>query len=256
MQAMLLLMLLAAPDAAPLDGPALRLAMEAAAATQDASALTGPPFRGGVPFTRQRKLKYKAFKQSARWSYDRRKKLMTTTIGLGEITGQNFDAFKASRLDSLPPLQSLYFEVDAQNDPKHFRSQEVFDQKQTTTLGVRARASSFGLAIPYRENGPSALPDGFSPLVATQLKGSSDQAARWAGSMNVVFEGQITDLGQKPEVFCGAYRGVITAKDVTGYTPMLVQDRQCFITARIDRVEVVRRGAVLAHWRKPPKQAF
>ncbi len=254
MLGILLIALLASPDAAPLDGPALRQAMEATVASQDASALVGKRFRVVVPFTDQRRLKYKAFKQAARWSYDSRKKLMTTTIGLGEITDQNFDAFKVNKLDAAPPLQTLYFEIDANNQPKHFRS-ESWGQGYTTNLGERARAASFGLAIPYREGGPSALPEGFSPVVASQLTGSKRDADRWAGSMSVIFEGEVADLGVKPQVFCGAYRGVITAKDVTGYTPIMVQDHQCFVTARVDRIMVVRRGAVLAQWPKLAKPA-
>ena len=247
--------LLASPDAKPLDGLELRQAMEAAVAANDASALVGRRFRVVVPFTDQRVRKYKAFKQSARWNYDSRKKLMTTTIGLGEITDRNFDAFRASKLDALPPLQSLYFDVDAQSQAMVFTKPSSIEDVSYYT-GSSTRAVSYGLAIPYEEGGKSAMPDGFKPLVVNQLKGSSDQAKRFASSMSVVFEGEITNLGQKPEVFCGAYRGFMTSKDIGGDTKMVVQDKQCFVTARIDRVEVVRRGAVLTAWRDPPKQAF
>jgi hypothetical protein len=239
----------------PLDGAELRQAMEAAATSGDASALTGRRFRVVVPFTDQRVRKYKAFKQSARWSYDSRKKLMTTTIGLGEITDRNFDKFKASKLEGLPPLQSLYFDVDAQSQETPFSRQTKFGD-YAYDLGSSTRAFSYGLAIPYQEGGASALPDGFSPLVVSQLKGSSDQAKRWASSMNVVFEGEIISLGQKPEVFCGLYRGQMVSQEITGDSHMVVQDKQCFVTARIDKVEVVRRGAMITAWRNPPKNGF
>ncbi|NQE65227.1 hypothetical protein [Caulobacter sp. RHG1] len=255
MLGILLIALLASPDAAPLDGPALRQAMETATANKDASALIGKRFRVVVPFTDQRTRKYKAFKQSARWDYDGRKKVMTTTIGLGEITDRNFDTFKASKLDALPPLQSLYFDVDAQNQNMVFTRATSIDHPDYYT-GVSTRAVSFGLAIPYQEGGRSAMPEGFHPLVVNQMKGSSDEAARWASTMSVVFEGEITSLGQQPEVFCGAYRGQMSSTDVTGDARMVVQDKQCFVTARIDRVEVVRRSAVLTYWRNPPKNPF
>ena len=250
----LLFALLVSPDE-PLDGPALRQAMEVAAASQDASALTGKRFRVVVPFTDQRTRKYKAFKQSARWNYDSHKKVMTTTIGLGEITDRNFDTFKASRLDTLPPLQSLYFDVDAQSAPVRFTRATTIEHPDYYT-GTSTRASSFGLAIPYQEGGRSAMPEGFHPLVVNHMKGSSDEAARWANTMTVVFEGEITNLGQQPGVFCGAYRGQMSSTEVTGDARMVVQDKQCFVTARIDRVEVMRRGAVLTYWRNPAKNPF
>jgi hypothetical protein len=243
------------PDAKPLDGAELRQAMEIAAETRDAGPLIGRKFRVVVPFTDQRALKYRAFKQSARWDYDSRKKRLITSIGLGEITSQNFDAFQENRLSALPPLQTLYFEVESSSTDMPF-SRQTPGRGIVHELGKRTRAASFGLAIPYQANGPSGLPEGYRPLVYSELARPEREAVRWAKQMNVVFEGQITDMGLKPEVFCGAYRGMVTAKDVTGYTPFLVTDRQCFITARIDRVEVLRGGSVVAHWRKPPKQGF
>ena len=247
--------LLLQADLKPMDGAELRQAMETAAQTQDAKPLIGRKFRVVVPFTDQRALKYRAFKQSARWDYDSRKKRLITSIGLGEITSQNFDAFKESRLGALPPLQTLYFEIESSSTEMPF-SRQTPGKGVVHELGKRTRAASFGLAIPYQVNGPSGLPDGYKPLVYSELKRPEREAVRWAKEMSVVFEGQITDMGLKPEVFCGDYRGVVTAQDVTGYTPISVSDHQCFITARIDRVEVTRRGSVVAHWRKPPKQGF
>jgi hypothetical protein len=251
----LLLTLLIQAEAKPLDAAELRQAMETAVETQDARPLLGQKFRVEVPFTDQRILKYRAFKRPARWSYDTRKKVLTTSIGLGEITRQNFDAFEDSKLGALPPLQTLYFEVESRTTDMRFNRRPT-GMGTSYLLGKKTRAASFGLAIPYQANGPSGLPEGYRPLVFSQLAQPQGMAIRWAKEMSVVFEGQITDMGLKPEVFCGDYRGVVTAQDMTGDTPILVADRQCFITARIDRVEVMRGGGVVAHWRKPPKQGF
>lgn len=250
MLSFLLFSLLAPADAGALDAASLKQAMQSAAERRDASGLVGRKFRIVTPFTDQKVLRYKAFKQSARWSYDRDQKVMVTTIGLGQITEQNFDGYKAARLETLPPLQSLYFDVDARNAPTKFRT-ETRDG-YTLDAGSSTRAASFGLAIPFKDGGPSALPEGFSPLVVGQTKGSSAQASRWATSMIVVYEGEITDLGGAG-VFCGAYHGQVSTHEITGDTPMLIQDKQCFITARVNRVEVIRDGQVLADWRKAPK---
>jgi hypothetical protein len=255
MLASLMLALLVQADAAPLDGAGLRAAMETAVETQDARPLVGQHFRIEVPFTDQRVLKYRAFKRSARWSYDSRKQMLVTSIGLGEITSQNFDAFSANKLDTLPPLQTLYFEVESDTTEMGFRVRKSLT-RELSVVGKKTRAESFGLAIPYQANGPSGLPDGYKPLLYNELQRPRGGAAQWAKEMTVVYEGQITDMGLKPEVFCGDYRGVVTAEDVTGQTPIMVNDRQCFITAKVDRVTVMRRGATLARWDKPPKQGF
>ncbi|WP_454713714.1 hypothetical protein [Caulobacter segnis] len=250
----LLLTLLAPADTGVLDASGLRQAMETAARTQDASALIGRKFRIVSPFIDDKNQRYQAFKRSARWSYDRQKRVLVTTISMGQITDQNFDGFTSAKLGTLPPLQSLYFDVDARSAPMKFRT----DQRDgyTLTSGSDTRAASFGLAIPYKEGGPSGLPEGFEPVVVGQTKGSVQQASRWAGGMIVVFEGEITDLGQASKVFCGAYHGTLSTRDVTGETPMQVSDKQCFATARITQVQVRRDGQLLADWRKPPAKPY
>jgi hypothetical protein len=73
--------------------------------------------------------------------------------------------------------------------------------------------------------------------------------------MIVVFDGEITDPA-RTGVFCGGYNGQIGVDAVTGQTRVAVEDKQCFITARVDRVKVIRDGDVLADWRKPPAKPF
>lgn len=235
-----------------LDAAGLRQAMEAAVQSGGDS-LAGRKFRIVSTFTDERSLKYQAFKRVARWRYDRDRRALVTTLSLGEITDKNFDAFKTAGLDTLPPLQSLYFDVDTRSVSAKFRSEQR--DGYTLTSGFDTHAASFGLAIPYKEGGPSGLPEGFEPLVIGQTSTSGFQASTWARAMSVVFEGEITALARQGQVFCGAYRGQLATQHVTGETPMRVQDKQCFVTATIHRIRVLRDGRVLADWRRaaPPK---
>jgi hypothetical protein len=57
-------------------------------------------------------------------------------------------------------------------------------------------------------------------------------------------------------VFCSSYHGQVEVDEITGQTRVAVDDDQCFITARIDRVQVIRDGQVLADWRKPPSNPY
>jgi hypothetical protein len=161
----LLFSLLAFPDTGALDAAGLRKAMQVAGRTHDASALVGRRFHIVVPFTNPKTSKYPAFKQSAQWRYNADRKSMVTAIGLGEITDKNFDGFKAAKLDALPPLQSLYFDVDAGRRPENFLTKDL--DRELSESGFLTRATSFGLAIPFKEGGPSALPEGFLPLMTS-----------------------------------------------------------------------------------------
>lgn len=270
MLALLLTGAVLAADAPPLDAQALRRAMAEAATRPDAAALTGKRFRLITPFVEERARRYAAIKQSGRWMYDRRKGALITSVGFGEITDRNFQGFAQSGLTPIPPLQSFFFDVDVARGPtvdadgrQFFRmipsnkAMPTGGQTSITSFSLAdsAKAVSFGLAIPYVENGASALPEGMRPLEVSLARGRRDNAERFARSLNLVIEGEITDLGQKPQVFCGGYRGSMTFKEVTGETPTWVTDRQCFVTARIDRVQVMRGETVLSEWPKPPKPA-
>jgi len=272
---LLAIALLAASDAPPLDPQGLRQAMVEAAANPAAPALTGRRFRLVTRFVQERPRKYGIFKQSARWLYDRRTGTLITSVGLGEITDRNFQAFKESGLAALPPLQSFFFDVDvSRGPPMDAAGRPVSLLTPSTRVGMgpgspgiglapntnfdladSANAVSFGLAVPYEENGPSALPAGMAPLEVSQAKGRRDHAERFARDLTLVVEGEITDLGQKPQVFCGGYRGAVTFKEVTGYTPTWIKDRQCFVTARIDQVRVMRGETVVGAWPKAAKAA-
>jgi hypothetical protein len=249
----LLVSLLAPADAGALDAPGLKKAMETAAQTRDVSTLAGRKFHIIVPFANPKTSKYPAFKHVAQWRYDPDRKAMVTAIGLGEITEKNFADFKAAKLDALPPLQSLYFDVDADRRPMNFLTKD--HDYELSESGFSTKAVSYGLAIPFMEGGPSAMPEGFLPLTVSLTKGSSVDASRWAAGMIVVFDGEITDAG-KNGVFCSEYNGQVGVDEVTGQIRVAVEDQQCFITARINRVKVVREGEVLADWRNPPSNPF
>lgn len=253
MSSLFLIALLAEPSAAPLDQTSLAQAMVEASQAASPARLAGQRFRIVLPFTEERVRKYRAFKQSARWTYDTRRKVLVTSIGLGEITASNFNRFESSKLHGLPPLQSLVFNVESRSRPTPF-SRISQSREYSYDMGVSTMASSYGLAIPYQEGGVSGLPAGFTPLVINQLRASKDTAWRLAKTMNVVVEGEITSLGQEPEVFCGDYRGQMTSLERAGNTRFVVKDRQCFVTARIDRIRVVRGESVMARWPKAVAQ--
>jgi hypothetical protein len=249
----LLISFLASSQGGALDAAGLRQAMEAAVQAHDASTLVGRKFHIVVPFTNPKTSKYPAFKQSAQWRYDADKKLMITAIGLGEITDKNFAGFKEAKLDALPPLQTLYFDVGARRRDVTFLRQ--VENAEIRDAGYLNHATSFGLAIPFKEGGPSAMPEGFLPLMTSTVPGSSAQASRLAAGMVVVFDGEIIDPA-KTGVFCSRYHGQVGVNEVSGQTRIAVDDDQCFITARIDRVEVIQNGQRLADWHKPPAHPF
>lgn len=273
MSGYLLALALVAADAPTLDQDGLRQAMVEAAADPAAPTLTGRRFRLVTPFVEEKPRKYAIYKQSGRWLYDKRAGALVTSVGFGEITERNFGRFKDSGLQGLPPLQSFFFDVeahrgqpmDAQGRPAALMAPSsprpgmapgrAPPPSSNYQLSDSTNAVSFGLAVPYEENGPSALPAGMTPLEVSQARGRRDDARRLAAGMVLVVEGEITDLGQKPQVFCGGYRGALTFKELAGYTPNWIKDRQCFVTARIDRVQVMRGEAVLSAWPKALKPA-
>lgn len=268
MPGLLLAAYLIAADAPPLDQKGLRQAMAEAAVNSAAPALTGRRFRLVQTFVEEGPNRYRAFKSSAQWLYDRHTQTLTTAVGLGEISERNFRAFQQSGLQNLPPLETLFFDVvvhpgppmDVQGRPVALVAPKLIPGKPPPPeanyeASDTAYSVSFGLAIPYVENGPSALPLGMTPLEVSRAHGVEDQARSLARDLVLVVEGEITDLGQTPKVFCGGYDGAITFKDVNGYAPTWVKDRQCFVTARIDRVQVMRGAAVLSSWPKAAKAA-
>lgn len=240
------------------DKAALRQAMEGSQAAPAA----GQTFRIEIPFVDGRKRNMPTFQSPARWVYDYRREQLDLIIGLGEITPVNYDGFDAQGLDKLPPLQTFVF------DSRESRTQSLFNVENATrgsdmkagqesgyrgyglVMGDRSRVSSFGLAAPYAENGPSALPRGFRPLSIHSIKQlPTRQLKSVVDRLILVIEGETTDLGQRPPVFCGQWKGNLRARQINDTLLVAVDANQCFVTARITKVTVMgRAGAVLASW--------
>lgn len=261
---------LPAADDPPLDQQGLRQAMAEAATHAAGPPLNGRRFRLTTRFVEEKPRKYGIFKQSGRWLYDKRTGSLVTSIGFGEITERNFGGFRDSGLQVLPPLQSFFFDVETHaGAPLDVNGKPIGLMAPSAAAGMMpgrapppsvnfqrsdsTKAVSFGLAVPYEENGPSALPAGMAPLEVSQARGRRDHAERFARDLILVVEGEITDLGQKSQVFCGGYRGALTFKEITGNTPNWIKDEQCFVTARIDRVQVMRGETVISAWPKTAK---
>lgn len=230
-----------------LDDKDLRKAITQAIEQRDTASLAGRRFRIVLPFASQKSRRYASLKQSARWSYDGRRDLLTTSIGLGEITARNFSSFQSSGLEELPPLQSLVFSVSA-GEGGILLARDARPGEDAYESGRQARSVSFGLAVPFSEADRSGLPRGFTPLQVNQVRATRLLAVNLARSMSLVVEGEIVDLGKAPSVFCGDYKGQIHAKDANEDTTIVISDRQCFATARIDRVKVVNDRGVLSAW--------
>ena len=241
-----------APAPAPgvMDGPALRDAMESARRAPAAD-LVGRHFQISIPFVDERKRTMKVLQSPARWRYDFSRSELTLMIGLGQISAQNYNHFDDQGLKALPTLQTAFF------DGSELRSQttvETMDHDtKTQEVGVRSIVTNYGLAIPYAD-GVSALPPRFEPFMVQKLKMDQQTYHRLIRGMTLVLEGSVTDLGQKPAVFCGSYDGRLAAPDprIDDTVRMLVTARQCFATAKIDHAAVLgTNGVVVATWPKP-----
>jgi hypothetical protein len=237
-----------APDV--MDGPALRHAMESARRTPAAD-LVGRRFQISIPFVDERKRTMQVLQSPARWRYDFARNELTLMIGLGQISAQNYNHFDDQGLKALPTLQTAFF------DGSELRSQttvETLDHDtKTQEVGVRSIVTNYGLAIPYAD-GVSALPPHFEPFMVQKLKMDQQTYHRLIRGMTLVLEGSVTDLGQKPAVFCGSYDGRLAAPDprIDDTVRMLVTARQCFATAKIDHASVLgTNGVVVATWPKP-----
>lgn len=233
-----------------MDGPALRDAMENARRAPAAD-LVGRRFQISIPFVDERKRTMKVLQSPARWRYDFSRGELTLMIGLGQISAQNYDHFNDQGLTALPTLQTAFFAGD------ELRSQITVETRDHNVehqdVGVRSIVTNYGLAIPYAD-GVSALPPRFEPFMVQKLKMNQQTYHRLIRGMTLVLEGSVTDLGQKPAVFCGSYDGRLAASDprIDDTVRMSVTARQCFATARIDHASVLgTNGVVVATW--PPR---
>jgi len=252
---------LTAADAPPMGEAELKAAMLESLKQPQAAPLTGQRFRFTIPFIEE-KHKYVAFKQSARYYYDGSKDTLFTSIGFGELSTQNFETFGTYKLDALPPLQSLFFDVGAMNReidehglPTTFMVTQGDYKYRSFQVNKQSIATSFGVVVPYVQGGRSDLPEGMAPLVVSQIHEPRGKALKVVKGLSLVVEGEVTDLGLHPQVFCGGYRGKGVYKEVTDETQLHISDKQCFVTARITRILVMRGGTMLARWPKHDQAA-
>jgi hypothetical protein len=246
--------LLAAGSGEVLDGAGLRDAMESARETPAAASLVGRRFQVAIPFVDERKRTMKVLQSPARWRYDYSRGELTVMIGLGQISPQNYSGFEAQSLPSLPTLQTAFFDGDEQRSPtttiQIMRGVEKFQE-----IGVRSVITNYGLAIPFTD-AASALPPRFQPFMVHKVRMNQQTYHRLTRGMTLVLEGRLTALGQRPEVFCGAYSGRLSAPEthIDDTVHLSVQARQCFVTARVDTISVMGSGGVLlAAWGTPAR---
>jgi hypothetical protein len=258
----------AAPrDAPPLDAAQLKAAMqetkEAAKAAQ-----VGRAFRIEIPFVDGRKRDAPTFQSPARWVYDFKHDQLDLIIGPGEVTPSNYDQFAPQGLDKLPPLQSFVFDsrqvtnetaftIDNRTKAHQMDAGALSDGRgDGQAIGKRSWLYSFAIAVPYDEKGVSGLPTGFKPLSIHKVDHLPQrELRRYVSHMTLVLEGEITDLGQQPPTFCGGFQGGVTSKFMTGDELISLHAKQCFVTARIDKVTVMRGGETLASWPRAPATA-
>ena len=259
---------LMAAEVSPLDATTLKAAIQDAKQTP-AAAPVGRAFKIAIPFVDGRKRNMPTFQSPARWVYDYKHNQLDLIIGPGEVTSVNYDQFASQGLDKLPPLQSFVF------DSREATADTLFSVEHQTKarapngdtpmasgrgggleVGTRSYLYSFAIAAPYDGKGVSGLPSGLKPLAIHKVEHlPQSELRRYVSGMTLVLEGQVTELGQQPPAFCGGFKGAVTSKFITEDQSISVYAKQCFVTARIDRVTVMRGGEALATWPRPPAAA-
>lgn len=243
---------LAAGAAPNLDGQSLRTVMEAWTAspgeTPASAPVAGQKFRVEIPFVNGEKRNMRTFQSPARWVYDDRARTLSVIVGPGEITQTNYSAFASQGLTKLPPLQSFVFNT-TEDSREVFVSTNQGDKHYIDERGVRSHVASFGLAAPYEEGGASSLPKGFRPLMIHKMKLERNRLRGATDGLTLVLDGEVTDLGQQPTVFCGNFRGTLAANQINDSLKIDVTAHQCFVTTKILRVSIKNRsGDLSATW--------
>jgi hypothetical protein len=240
--------LLASSSSAPLDAAGLREAMEASRQTPAAASLADRPFQISIPFTNERKRTLAILQSPARWRYDYSRGELTVMIGLGQISADNYSGYDEQGLRNLPTLQTAFFDGSELRRPATVETYGGLTRRQE--VGTYNIVTNYGLAIPYAD-GVSALPPLFQPFMVYRMRMNQEAYHRLTRGMKLVLNGRLTPLGQGPEVFCGDYNGRLAAPDdhIDDTVHMLIQARQCFVTARVEAVSVVSGDdVVLAVW--------
>jgi hypothetical protein len=241
-----------------LDGDGLTAAIRTAreAPANHGEALVGRHFRITVPVVYGDRQNLKTYKSPARWRYNRGKAELEITVGLGEISAQNYDQFDQQGLAKLPALQTTYFHVEERKVQTAFEQRAVAHREFVSETGIRSLGISYGLATPYPESGQVGLPSGFKPLMISRIKVDPASVSRVVDGMTMVIEGEITPLANGGPLICGGFHGMLQAENITGDKLKFLTDQQCFLTARIDTVSILAgknsgaKNPLLKRWTK------
>ncbi|MDB5457920.1 MAG: hypothetical protein JWP92_3505 [Caulobacter sp.] len=222
-------------------------------ATEPAAALAGRRFRISIPVVDGDRRNLRTYQSPARWRYDFASQSLDITIGLGQITAQNYDGYGPQGLGRLPPLQTAFFSTRERRAPITLRRLTP-GGGDITNIGVSSVAVSHGLAVPFDGAGVSGFPPGFQPLMTYRAKLPRRALKAAVDGLQLVLEGELTSLADNPPLLCGSFRGGLQAKAVTGDTQILLRDRQCFLTARVVRATLTRgSGHAFMTWEDRPR---
>ncbi|KQZ03264.1 hypothetical protein ASD21_20905 [Caulobacter sp. Root1455] len=239
-------LLLAGAAPQVLDNAGLTTAIQEARETPDdhGQALAGRRFKIILPVVYGDRQNLKTYKSPARWRYDRKKRELEVTVGLGQISSQNYDQFDEQGLSVLPDLQTTYFHVEERKVQTNFEKRVVPGGAGMGAVGVASEAGirslgvSYGLATPYPQTDAAGLPSGFKPLMISRVNMDPIGVRQAVDGMVVVVEGEVVPLANGGPLICGKFRGLLSAENVTGDKLNFLSDNQCFVTSNIDRVSV------------------
>ncbi|WP_156400402.1 hypothetical protein [Caulobacter sp. Root655] len=251
LSALAMSLLLAGATPQTLDNDGLTTAISAAGTTPDnhGEALAGRRFRITLPVIYGDAQNLRTYKSPARWRYDRRKQELEISVGLGQISAQNYDQFDEQGLSKVPDLQTTYFHVEERKVPSTFTSRGAIPTDILVEAGSRSAGVSYGLATPYPRSGEVGLPSGFKPLMISRIHMDPVGVKQAVSGMIMVIEGDITTLTDGGPLICGRFRGMLLAKNITGDNKNLLSDKQCFVTANIDRVSIY--AGQTSGWKNP-----
>jgi hypothetical protein len=247
---------LASIDAPTLDGKALAAIVREQNQTGAPAVLEGRRFRIELPVAWGKARKVPTFKSPAVWRYDAPTRTLEISIGLGQISPQNYDKFDAQGLAALPPLQTAFFAVNEANSPVHVAAVNSGgsnnDEIQSYTRGVSSTTLSYGLAVPLGQGGEIAgMPKEFKPLMVYRAKVDGRKVREVVNNLKLVIEGDVTSFGAAGSVVCGRFDGGIVAGEISGSTAILMADRQCFVAATIHSVTITGKGGHYLQWGEP-----
>jgi len=207
-------------------------------------ALAGRRFKLVLPVVYGDRQNLKTYKSPARWRYNRKKQELEVTVGLGQISAQNYDQFDEQGLSELPDLQTTYFHVEERKVQASFVKRVVPDEDRMNAVGTSSEAGmrslgvSYGLATPYPQTDAAGLPSGFKPLMISRVHMDPIGVKQAVDGMVVVVEGEIVPLANGGPLICGQFKGLLLAENITGDKLNFLSDNQCFVTSKIDRVSV------------------